>query len=84
MVTKKGAEDGEANRAHARRADRAFWFEAVSAIHRARMVQGRQPDEGMAHQEKLLKDADFSPLFSQLMDLTQVTNVEFGTEIYGG
>ena len=32
----------------------------------------------MAHQEKLLKDADFSPLFSQLMALTQVTNVEFG------
>jgi len=36
--------------------------------------------DALAHQEKLLKDPDFSPRFSQLMDLTQVTNVEFGTE----
>ena len=36
--------------------------------------------DALAHQEKLLKDPDFSPGFSQLMDLTQVTNVEFGTE----
>ena len=68
VVTEKGAQVGEADSASRARADRAFWFEAVTAIRRARMVQGRQPDEGMAHQEKLLKDADFSPLFSQLMD----------------
>jgi hypothetical protein len=35
--------------------------------------------DALAHQEKLLKDPDFSPRFCQLMDLTQVTNVEFGT-----
>jgi hypothetical protein len=36
--------------------------------------------DALAHQEDLLKDPDFSPRFSQLMDLTQVTKVEFGTE----
>ncbi|SRR6266480_1788688 len=39
--------------------------------------------DALAHQEKLLKYPDFSPRlrrFRQLMDLTQVTNVEFGTE----
>jgi len=29
--------------------------------------------EGLAHQEKLLKDPDFDPSFSQLLDCTRVT-----------
>jgi hypothetical protein len=33
-------------------------------------------DEALAHQEKLLKDLDFDPDFSQLWDLTQVTKWE--------
>jgi|SRR5271169_6305144 len=33
-------------------------------------------DEALAHQEKLLKDPDFDPSFSQLWDLTQVTKWE--------
>jgi hypothetical protein len=37
--------------------------------------------ESLAHQEKLLKDPDFSPSFAQLMDLTQVTQVELGPEV---
>lgn len=28
--------------------------------------------EGLAHQDKLLKDPDFDPCFSQIMDLTRV------------
>ena len=36
--------------------------------------------EGLAHQEKLLKDPDFDPSFSQLIDFTQVTKLELGTE----
>jgi hypothetical protein len=32
--------------------------------------------EALAHQEKLLKDPDFDPSFSQLWDLSQVTNWE--------
>jgi hypothetical protein len=36
--------------------------------------------EALGHQEKLLKDPDFSRGFSQLMDLTQVSKLEFGTE----
>jgi hypothetical protein len=33
-------------------------------------------DETLAHQEKLLKDPDFDPSFSQLWDLTQITKWE--------
>jgi hypothetical protein len=36
--------------------------------------------DSLAHQEKLLKDPDFSPDFSQLWDLTQVTKVELTAE----
>ena len=36
--------------------------------------------DGLAHQEKLLKDPDFDPSFSQLIDFTQVTKLELGTE----
>ncbi len=36
--------------------------------------------EALAHQEKLLKDPDFSRGFSQLLDLTQVSKLDFGTE----
>lgn len=32
--------------------------------------------ETLAHQEKLLKDPDFDPSFSQLWDLTQITKWE--------
>lgn len=32
-----------------------------------------------AHQEKLLKDPDFDPSFSQLMDVTQVTGLELSS-----
>jgi hypothetical protein len=31
--------------------------------------------DGLAHQENLLKDLDFDPSFSQLLDCTQVTKV---------
>ena len=34
--------------------------------------------DGLGHQEKLLKDLDFDPNFSQLLDCTQVTRVELG------
>jgi hypothetical protein len=33
-------------------------------------------DDALAHQEKLLKDPDFDPSFSQLWDLTQITKWE--------
>lgn len=36
--------------------------------------------DGLAHQEKLVKDPDFDPSFSQLIDFTQVTRLELGTE----
>jgi hypothetical protein len=36
--------------------------------------------DGLAHQEKLLKDPDFDPSFSQLMDFTHVTKLQIGTE----
>ena len=36
--------------------------------------------DALGHQEKLLKDSDFDPTFSQLMDLTHVTTVELGTD----
>jgi hypothetical protein len=32
--------------------------------------------DGLAHQEKLRKDPDFAPTFSQLMDLSQVIKIE--------
>jgi hypothetical protein len=35
--------------------------------------------DGLAYQEKLLKDADFDPHFSQLVDCTQVTRLELGS-----
>jgi hypothetical protein len=34
--------------------------------------------DGLAHQERLRKDPDFDPGFSQLMDLTAVTEYEIG------
>jgi hypothetical protein len=34
--------------------------------------------EGLAHQERLLKDPDFDPSFSQIMDLTRVTMSDIG------
>jgi len=34
----------------------------------------------LAHPKRLLMDPDFSPIFSQLMDLTHVTPVELGPE----
>jgi hypothetical protein len=36
--------------------------------------------DGLAHQEKLLKNPDFDPSFSQLLDCTHVTKVELGPE----
>ena len=36
--------------------------------------------DALGHQEKLLKDPDFAPSFSQLMDVTGVTTVELGGE----
>jgi len=36
--------------------------------------------DALGHQEKLLKDPDFDPSFSQLMDVTGVTTVELGGE----
>jgi len=36
--------------------------------------------DGLAHQERLTTDPDFDPSFSQLMDLTHVTKIEFGSE----
>ena len=36
--------------------------------------------DGLEHQEKLLKDPDFAPNFSQLMDCTQVTKIEIEPE----
>jgi hypothetical protein len=36
--------------------------------------------DGLAYQEKLLKDPDFDPNFSQLVDCTQVTRLELGPD----
>jgi hypothetical protein len=36
--------------------------------------------DGLAHQEKLLKDPDFDPNFSQLLDCTHITKVELRPE----
>ncbi|MGB7439403.1 MAG: hypothetical protein WBR26_21310 [Candidatus Acidiferrum sp.] len=36
--------------------------------------------DGLAHQERLLKDLDFNPNFSQLLDCTQITKVELKPE----
>ncbi len=36
-------------------------------------------DEALAHQEKLLKDPDFDPSFSQFWDLTHITKWEITT-----
>jgi hypothetical protein len=39
-------------------------------------------DDALAHQEKLLKDPDFDPSFSQLWDLTQITKWEITSADY--
>jgi hypothetical protein len=36
--------------------------------------------DALAHQEKLRKDSDFDPSFSQLMDLTHVTKLDLVAE----
>ena len=36
--------------------------------------------DSLAHQDRLMKDADFSPEFSQLMDLTHVTGVALSVD----
>jgi len=36
--------------------------------------------DSLAHQDELLKDPDFDPTFSQLMDLTHVTKLEHTSE----
>jgi len=36
--------------------------------------------DALAHQEQLLKDPDFDPSFSQLLDFTHVTDVELSSE----
>jgi hypothetical protein len=36
--------------------------------------------DGLAHQEKLLKDPDFSPNFSQLLDFTHATKIDLTAE----
>lgn len=36
--------------------------------------------DGLAHQEKLRKDPDFDPSFSQLMDFTHVVKIEITAE----
>jgi hypothetical protein len=36
--------------------------------------------DGLEHQQKLLKDPDFSPNFSQLLDCTHVTRIEVGPD----
>ena len=36
--------------------------------------------DGLAHQEQLLKDPDFDPNFSQLLDCTHVTQAELGPD----
>ena len=36
--------------------------------------------DGLSHQEKLLKDPDFAPSFSQLLDCTHVTKIELVPE----
>ena len=36
--------------------------------------------DGLGHQEKLLKDLDFDPNFSQLLDCIHVTKLELGPE----
>jgi hypothetical protein len=36
--------------------------------------------DSLAHQDELLKDPDFRPSFSQLMDLTHVTKLEHTSE----
>lgn len=36
--------------------------------------------DGLAHQENLLRDPDFDPSFSQLMDYTHVSKFEIGGE----
>jgi hypothetical protein len=35
--------------------------------------------DGLAHQDKLSKEPDFDPSFSQLVDLTHVTRLEFSS-----
>jgi len=37
-------------------------------------------EDGFAHQEKLLKDPNFVPTFSQLIDCTQVTQIAMGID----
>lgn len=36
--------------------------------------------DGLAHQENLLKDPEFAPSFSQLLDWTHITQIELGSE----
>ena len=36
--------------------------------------------DGLAYQEKLVKDPDFAPDFSELIDCTHVTRMEIGPE----
>jgi hypothetical protein len=36
--------------------------------------------DGLSHQEKLLRDPDFAPSYSQLLDCTHVTKIELGPE----
>lgn len=38
------------------------------------------PSDTLAHQDKLLKDPDFDSSFSQLLDFTQVTTVQLGSD----
>jgi hypothetical protein len=37
-------------------------------------------EDGFAHQEKLLKDPNFVPTFSQLIDCTQITQIAMGID----
>jgi hypothetical protein len=37
-------------------------------------------EDGFAHQERLLKDPNFVPTFSQLIDCTQVTQIAMGID----
>jgi hypothetical protein len=37
-------------------------------------------EDGFAHQEKLLKDPNFVPAFSQLIDCTQITQIGMGID----
>jgi hypothetical protein len=36
--------------------------------------------DGLAHQEKLLKDPEFDPNFSELVDCTHITKLELGPD----